>query len=235
MDEQENLRKRLTTDISHELRTPLTSIQTHLEAMIDGIWEADEERLNSVNEEVIRMANLVNQLKYLAKFDSDKSKLNLQEVRLDKLIKTIVYNNEGRALEKNIKIDVDLEEVSAYLDKDKISQVVVNLLTNAIRYTNEGGNIFVTAYRDKEYIKICVKDNGIGIPEDNLKFIFERFYRVDESRSKSTGGIGVGLTIVKSVVDLHNGTIEVKSQVDKGTEFIITLPVDSKNTYKSSI
>ena len=119
LDEQENLRKRLTTDISHELRTPLTSIQTHLEAMIDGIWEPDIERLNSVNEEVIRLTNLVNQLQNLAKFDSEKSKLNLSQINVENLIRNVVYNNQGKALEKNIDIVCELESINAYLDKDK--------------------------------------------------------------------------------------------------------------------
>lgn len=227
LEEQENLRKRLTTDISHELRTPLTNVQTHLEAMIDGVWDPSIERLNSVNEEVIRLTNLVNQLKNLAKFDSEKNKLNLTEVNIEKLIKNIVYNNQGCALEKNINIMMNLENINAYLDKDKISQVVVNLLSNAIRYTNNGGNIYINAYEEKENIKIHFKDEGVGIPKESLKYIFERFYRVDESRSKETGGIGVGLTIVKSIIDLHKGKIEVKSKKNKGSEFIITLPIIS--------
>lgn len=224
LEEQENLRKRLTTDISHELRTPLTSIQTHLEAMIDGIWEPDTERLNSVNEEVIRLTNLVNQLQNLAKFDSEKSKLNLDKVNVKNLIMNVVYNNQGKALEKNINIECDLESIDSYLDKDKISQVIVNLLSNAIRYTNNGGKIFISSYKENNNLKIQFKDNGIGIPKENIKYIFERFYRVDESRSKNTGGIGVGLTIVKSIIDLHQGTIEVRSELNKGSEFIVILP-----------
>ena len=219
LEEQENLRKRLTTDISHELRTPLTSIQTHLEAMIDGIWEPDTERLNSVNEEVIRLTNLVNQLQNLAKFDSEKSKLNLAKVNVKNLIMNVVYNNQGKALEKNINIECDLESIDSYLDKDKISQVIVNLL-----YTNNGGKIFISSYKENNNLKIQFKDNGIGIPKENIKYIFERFYRVDESRSKNTGGIGVGLTIVKSIIDLHQGTIEVRSELNKGSEFIVILP-----------
>ena len=224
LEEQENLRKRLTTDISHELRTPLTSIQTHLEAMIDGIWEPDTERLNSVNEEVIRLTNLVNQLQNLAKFDSEKSKLNLAKVNVKNLIMNVVYNNQGKALEKNINIECDLESIDSYLDKDKISQVIVNLLSNAIRYTNNGGKIFISSYKENNNLKIQFKDNGIGIPKENIKYIFERFYRVDESRSKNTGGIGVGLTIVKSIIDLHQGTIEFRSELNKGSEFIVILP-----------
>ena len=224
----EKLRKRLTSDISHELRTPLTSIQTHLEAMIDGIWEPTEERLISVNEEVIRISHLVDELKNLAKYDSDKNKLNISEVDLEQLIKNIIYNNESFALEKNIKIEYNLEKIKAHIDKEKISQVIVNLISNAIRYTNCNcerlGKIIIRLYKEENLIKISVKDNGIGIPKKSLDYIFERFYRVDKSRCRNTGGTGVGITICKSIIDLHNGNIEVKSEVNKGSEFIVSIP-----------
>ena len=220
----ENMRKNLTSDISHELRTPLTSIQTHLEAMIDGIWEPSKERLNSVNEEVIRLSHLVNQLKNLAKFDSYEDKLNLKNENLTQLIKNIIYNNESYALDKNIRIKYELEDVNANIDKEKISRVIINLISNAIRYTNLNGEILIKLYKKSDFIKIIVKDNGIGIPEESLDYIFERFYRVDKSRCRNTGGTGVGLTICKSIVDLHKGKIEVKSKLNEGSEFIITLP-----------
>lgn len=220
----ENMRKNLTSDISHELRTPLTSIQTHLEAMIDGIWEPSKERLNSVNEEVIRLSHLVNQLKNLAKFDSYEDKLNLKNENLTQLIKNIIYNNESYALDKNIRIKYELEDVNANIDKEKISQVIINLISNAIRYTNLNGEILIKLYKKSDFIKIIVKDNGIGIPEESLDYIFERFYRVDKSRCRNTGGTGVGLTICKSIVDLHKGKIEVKSKLNERSEFIITLP-----------
>ena len=218
LSNMEKLRKRLTSDISHELRTPLTSIQTHLEAMIDGIWEPTEERLISVNEEVIRISHLVDELKNLAKYDSDKNKLNISEVDLEQLIKNIIYNNESFALKK----------IKAHIDKEKISQVIVNLISNAIRYTNCNcerlGKIIIRLYKEENLIKISVKDNGIGIPKKSLDYIFERFYRVDKSRCRNTGGTGVGLTICKSIIDLHNGNIEVKSEVNKGSEFIVSIP-----------
>lgn len=224
----ENMRKKLTSDISHELRTPLTSIQTHLEAMIDGIWEPSPERLNSVNEEVIRLSHLVNQLKNLAKYDSEKNKLEISEVDLKQLIKNIIYNNQSFAFEKNIKIEYDLQDIIAKVDKGKISQVIVNLISNAIRYTNCNGNIegkiIIKLYKENDFIKISVKDNGIGIPKENLDYIFERFYRVDKSRCRNTGGTGIGLTICKSIIDLHKGKIEVKSEVNVGSEFVITIP-----------
>ncbi len=220
----ENMRKRLTSDISHELRTPLTSIQTHLEAMIDGIWEPSEQRLISVNEEVIRISHLVNQLKNLAKFDSEESKLDISEVDLKQLVKNIIYNNESYALEKNININSSLEDIRAFIDKEKISQVIINLISNAIRYTNNNGEIFIKLYKVEDFIKISVKDNGIGIPKESVDYIFERFYRVDKSRCRNTGGTGVGLTICKSIIDLHGGNIEVKSELNIGSEFIITIP-----------
>lgn len=231
----ENMRKKLTSDISHELRTPLTSIQTHLEAMIDGIWEASPERLNSVNEEVIRLSHLVNQLKNLTKYDDEKNKLHISEVDLKQLIKNIIYNNQSSAFEKNIKIEYDLEKIIANVDKEKISQVIVNLISNAIRYTNcncdKEGKIIIRLFKVDEFIKISVKDDGIGIPKESLDYIFERFYRVDKSRCRNTGGTGIGLTISKSIIDLHNGSIEVKSEINEGSEFIITLPLN--NTFSS--
>ena len=220
----ENMRKKLTSDISHELRTPLTSIQTHLEAMIDGIWEPSPERLNSVNEEVIRLSHLVNQFKNLAKFDSEENKLNLRYENLTQIVKNIIYNNEGFAMEKNIKINYELEEINATIDKEKITQVIVNLLSNAIRYTCMDGEILIKLYKKNDFNKIIVKDNGIGIPEESLDYIFERFYRVDKSRCRNTGGTGIGLTICKFIIDLHKGKIEVKSKINEGSEFIITLP-----------
>lgn len=229
LSKMENMRKKLTSDISHELRTPLTSIQTHLEAMIDGIWEPSPERLNSINEEVIRLSHLVNQLKNLTTYDSDKNKLNLSQVNLKQLIKNIIYNNQSFAFEKNIKIEYELEDIVAKIDKEKITQVIVNLISNAIRYTGcnskVNGIIFIKLYKENNFIKIIVKDNGIGIPEESLDYVFERFYRVDKSRCRNTGGTGIGLAICKSIIDLHKGQIEVKSKIDEGSEFIITLPV----------
>ena len=103
------------------------------------------------------------------------------------------------------------------------------MLSNAIRYTNDGGSIYIRLYKDNNNIKINFKDSGIGIPKGNLNYIFERFYRVDESRSKDTGGIGVGLTIVKSIIDLHQGKIDVRSEINEGSEFIVTLPINNRN------
>ncbi|MGL5312368.1 MAG: ATP-binding protein [Peptostreptococcaceae bacterium] len=226
LNEYEVLRKRLTTDISHELRTPITSVQGHLDALIDGIWEPTPERLKSINEEVSRLSKLVGELGKLAKYDSEKNKLSKSEVYLKDLVQNVVYNFETKALEKNIEIHTDLLNVWLYLDKNKISQVLVNIMSNALKYTDSGGSIFIKSYVENNFACVSIKDTGIGIPEQDLSYIFERFYRVDKSRNKETGGLGVGLTISRAILNAHNGDIIVKSELGKGTEFIIKLPKD---------
>lgn len=221
---QEKLRKRITTDISHELRTPLTSIQGHLDAMIDGIWDISKERLISIREETSRLSELIGRLRLLSKYDGEENILRKTKTDLQELIKHIIYNYESSALKKNIKINYNLETVYFDIDKSQFSQVIVNLLCNAIKYTEYNGEINIGLYDKKDYIIISIKDNGVGIPEKDIEFIFERFYRVDKSRDKETGGIGIGLSIVKSIINAHGGRIFVSSKINEGTEFIIKLP-----------
>ena len=224
LNDQENLRKQLTGDIAHELRTPLTSIKGHLDAIIVGIWEPTNERLNSINEEVKRITNLVDELRKLAKFDSGKDNLNKEIVNLKNYIKSIAYNYEGKALEKNIVIKYQLENIEALIDKEKFAQVIINILSNAIKYNNGNNEIYIKVLKKNNSINISIKDSGIGIPKSEYKNIFERFYRLDKSRGANEKGAGVGLTIAKSIVNAHGGEIEVYSEINKGSEFIISLP-----------
>ena len=224
LNDQENLRKQLTGDIAHELRTPLTSIKGHLDAIIVGIWEPTNERLNSINEEVKRITNLVDELRKLAKFDSGKDNLNKEIVNLKNYIKSIAYNYEGKALEKNIVIKYQLENIEALIDKEKFAQVIINILSNAIKYNNGNNAIYIKVFKKNNSINISIKDSGIGIPKSEYKNIFERFYRLDKSRGANEKGAGVGLTIAKSIVNAHGGEIEVYSEINKGSEFIISLP-----------
>lgn len=223
LNDQENLRKQLTGDIAHELRTPLTSIKGHLDAIIVGIWEPTNERLNSINEEVKRITNLVDELRKLAKFDSGKDNLNKEIVNLKNYIKSIAYNYEGKALEKNIVIKYQLENIEALIDKEKFAQVIINILSNAIKYNNGNNEIYIKVFKKNNSINISIKDSGIGIPKSEYKNIFERFYRLDKSRGANEKGAGVGLTIAKSIVNAHGGEIEVYSEINKGSEFIISL------------
>lgn len=224
LNDQENLRKQLTGDIAHELRTPLTSIKGHLDAIIVGIWEPTNERLNSINEEVKRITNLVDELRKLAKFDSGKDNLNKEIVNLKNYIKSIAYNYEGKALEKNIVIKYQLENIEALIDKEKFAQVIINILSNAIKYNNGNNEIYIKVFKKNNSINISIKDSGIGIPKSEYKNIFERFYRLDKSRGANEKGAGVGLTIAKSIVNAHGGEIEVYSEINKGSKFIISLP-----------
>ena len=224
LNDQENLRKQLTGDIAHELRTPLTSIKGHLDAIIVGIWEPTNERLNSINEEVKRITNLVDELRKLAKFDSGKDNLNKEIVNLKNYIKSIAYNYEGKALEKNIVVKYQLENIEALIDKEKFAQVIINILSNAIKYNNGNNEIYIRVFKKNNSINISIKDSGIGIPKSEYKNIFERFYRLDKSRGANEKGAGVGLTIAKSIVNAHGGEIEVYSEINKGSEFIISLP-----------
>ena len=224
LNDQENLRKQLTGDIAHELRTPLTSIKGHLDAIIVGIWEPTNERLNSINEEVKRITNLVDELRKLAKFDSGKDNLNKEIVNLKNYIKSIAYNYEGKALGKNIVVKYQLENIEALIDKEKFAQVIINILSNAIKYNNGNNEIYIKVFKKNNSINISIKDSGIGIPKSEYKNIFERFYRLDKSRGSNEKGAGVGLTIAKSIVNAHGGEIEVYSEINNGSEFIISLP-----------
>lgn len=221
---QEQLRKRLTADVAHELRTPLATLQSHLEAMIDGIWEADAARLTSCHDEIIRISKLVGDLEKLARYEGENLVLNKSEFNVIELIKSLSMNFEKDALNKGIEIEISDNHVLLHADKDKISQVIVNLLSNAIKYSGQGDKVALVAANDKDEVIIKIRDTGAGIGEEHLTRIFERFYRIDTSRSRLTGGSGIGLTISKAIVDAHGGTISVDSKVGEGTEFTIRLP-----------
>lgn len=221
---QENLRKQLTTNVAHELRTPLTAIRSYLEAMIEGLWEITPKRLSNCLEEVKRLSNLVADLERLAKIEGDNLKLNKTHFDLLEMIHVIKSNFSAEAAKKNLSLLVKGEVVLIYADKDRMSQVVTNLLSNAIKYTPDGGTVCLEVKSQEKSACIIVEDTGIGISKEESALIFERFYRTDKSRNRKTGGAGIGLTIVKSIIAAHNGTISIESKVDVGSRFIVTLP-----------
>ncbi len=222
--EQENIRKRLTGDISHELKTPLTNIQSHLEAMIDGIWEPTEERLLSVKEEAERLSSLVSDMQKLNKYDESSINLKKDNVNISDIICFVIFQFSNLAKSKNIKIEYEKKNINLYCDKDKITQALVNILSNAIRYSNEGSTIFIEEGLKDNKVIISIEDQGIGISEEDLKYVFERFYRADKSRTRATGGTGIGLTIVKSIVSSHGGEVKLESKLGEGSKFTIILP-----------
>lgn len=224
LEKQEVLRKRLTADVAHELRTPLATLQSHMEVMIDGIWMPDTERLKSCHEEIMRINRMVGDLEKLAKYEGENLILNKNSFDISDMTQHIIQNFETDFLNKGIDINFYGEEEMVFADKDKISQVMVNLLSNALKYTPEGGTVEVNVKGAEDITEISVKDTGNGIPSEDLPYIFERFYRADKSRNRLTGGAGIGLTITKAIVEAHKGKIQVQSKINEGTEFIVSLP-----------
>jgi signal transduction histidine kinase len=225
LDQQERLRKRLTADVAHELRTPLATLQSHLEAMIDGIWQPDTIRLKSCHDEILRINRLVGDLEKLARYESENLSLNKEKLDLSELVKIIIKNYETEFINRQVVLDVQTESSLVWADRDKMSQVIINLLSNALKYIGDnGGNVDLTVRRDKDQVVLKVHDTGIGISDEDLPHIFERFYRADKSRSRESGGAGVGLAIVKAIIDAHGGKINVSSTINTGTEFTVTLP-----------
>ncbi|HAE43787.1 MAG TPA: two-component sensor histidine kinase [Clostridiales bacterium] len=224
LERQQILRKQLTYDVSHELRTPITIVQTHLEAMIEGLWEPSQERLQDCHDEITRIGKLVSDLENLAKTDHENLKLNKSEINLMEMTRSIVKGFEVELANKDLNVTLEGRCSSIQADKDKINQVVLNLMTNAIKYSKTGGNINIIFEENDEIVSFRIQDDGIGIPEDELPYIFERFYRADKSRNRMTGGSGLGLAIVKSIVEAHGGKVMVESKLNKGSMFEVILP-----------
>jgi signal transduction histidine kinase len=224
LGKQETMRKRLTADVAHELRTPIATLQSHLEAMIDGTWAPDGKRLGSCHEEVVRISKLVGDLEKLTKYEGENLVLNIERFDISKMICRIVTNYENDFRNKNVALVVDAQEEMIEADEDKLSQVVINLLSNALKYTPAGGTVKVGVDASANFVEIVVADTGIGMAEDELPYIFERFYRTDKSRTRSTGGSGIGLAIARSITEAHHGDIKVTSEPGKGSVFTVTLP-----------
>lgn len=224
LEKQETLRKRLTADVAHELRTPLATLQSHMEAMIDGIWKPDAERLKSCHEEILRIKRLVGDLEKLAQYEGENLVLNKESFDISELVQHLVRNFESDFLKKGIRLDFEAGKEIIQGDRDKISQVIINLLSNALKYTPEGGKISVIVREEEDKAVVTIGDTGFGIPPEDLPHIFERFYRADKSRNRLTGGAGIGLTIAKAIVEAHKGRIEVESRLDQGTEFTVFFP-----------
>jgi two-component system sensor histidine kinase BaeS len=224
--DQESLRRQLTADMAHELHTPLASLQSHLEAMIDGIWQPDAARLAGLHEEILRLNRLVSDLESLARYEGDSRSLRRSELDLSALVQGILRNHEPQFQAKGVALHFkqsgENRPVSA--DPDKLSQAVINLLSNALKFTPAGGQVEVWAACGPEGAEIRVTDSGIGIGPEDLPRVFERFYRVDCSRNRATGGAGIGLSIAKAIVEAHGGDLSAASQPGSGSEFLIRLP-----------
>ena len=223
-----NMRKEFVADVSHELKTPITSIMGYTDTLLEGEYDeqTQKEFLGVIASEARRMARLVTDLLELSRIDSNKKRIKRESFDLGQMMKetqnklAIELKKKKHQVENFVTADVP----PVFADKDDIERVVLNILTNSIKYTPEGGliKIYVGFVYNDAYIKII--DNGIGIPEEDLNRIFERFYRVDKARSRENGGTGLGLSIAKEILDKNGGSIDIKSEIGKGTEVVIKVP-----------
>lgn len=219
------LRKQMTADIAHDLRTPLLVISGYIEALRDGTFQPTSDRFEVMNREVLILKRLVEDLRTLSLADARELKLVSQPVQPRELLEQIKQSFEPIANEQHIALRVEADETlpELYVDRERIVQVLANLVSNALHHTPNGGSVTLLAHKRNNTVQIAVRDTGSGIPEDKLPNIFERFYRMEESRSQNQGESGLGLAIAKSIVEAHHGTIAAESQIGKGTSIIITL------------
>lgn len=233
LEKSVELKSQFIADASHELRTPLTIIKGNLDISLrDENATAKElrETLKIIDEEVSHMSGILADLMILTHAGAGKLNLKKSTVSLDALIKTAVQSMEVLAKEKNIKIEIsEPDRINVLIDENKFLKLLLNLISNAIKYGKNNGWVRLSARNAAKEAEIVIEDNGIGIPENELPFIFERFYRVDKVRTrKKIGGSGLGLAICKSIIEAHGGDIEAKSKLGEGSKFIIRLPLNNK-------
>ncbi len=231
LKEQEKFRREFLGNLAHELKTPIFSIQGYILTLLEGGLE--DETINRVfleraSKGVDRMTRIVEDLDVITKIESERLKLEIEKVNIIELAKEIIESLEIKANQKNVRLGFDLkrsfpDEIKVMCDKNKIGQVLVNLINNSINYGKDGGATEVRFFDLEDNILIEVSDDGIGISEEHLPRLFERFYRVDRSRSRDEGGTGLGLAIVKHIVEAHGQTINVRSTPNQGSTFSFTL------------
>lgn len=226
----DNMRKEFVADVSHELKTPITNIKSYAETLLSAEVEDDMRKtfLTVIDDECDRMARIVRELLQLSNFDAEKVAWKKENIRLNEFIDRVYFKIKISAEEKKQIITINKcdREIDIFADKDGLEQVLLNILTNAIKYTEDGGRIELNTIKSGENVIISISDNGIGIPESDLKRIFERFYRVDKARARELGGTGLGLPIAKHIVESHGGNISIKSKYKEGTTIDILLPID---------
>jgi two-component system sensor histidine kinase VicK len=227
----ENMRKDFVANVSHELKTPLTSIKSYSETLMDGLVDDPEttwQFLNVINTEADRMGRLVRDLLQLSNFDSSRSSLNVEVNDWVQLVQSVIrkMNVHVTSNSHQLSLVMDRDVIKGYFDHDRMEQVLVNLISNAIKYTPEGGKIKVMLIQDYDYVVLKVSDTGLGIGIEHLGQIFDRFYRVDKARSRDQGGTGLGLAIAKEIVELHHGYIDIESEVGVGTTVKLRVPTN---------
>ena len=223
----EQLRQNMVTDVAHELRTPLSNVRGYLEALRDGVVEPTPEMIASVYEEAMLLNRLVDDLQELAMAEAGQLKLVTQPVNICEVIDKVVLSLMPQAIAKEIDLGTDLQDDLPLVEADpeRLSQVLSNLINNAIVNTPPDGEITIQAQTIDSQVEVSVQDTGMGISAEHLPYVFERFYRADQSRARSTGGAGLGLAIVKQLVEAQGGQVAIESQVNAGTRVSFTSPI----------
>lgn len=224
LDSQDTLRKQMSTDIAHEIRTPLTTLQGNVEAMIDGIWDVTPERLQTCHEEILRLTRLVASIERISRLEEQQEPLLKSSFDLLTLSQHIANNFNAALSEKELTLHIQGNSALIMADQDQLSQVLTNLLSNAVKFTPAKGTITLKITSQPNHLILVVRDSGIGLSPEEVPLIFDRFYMADKARNRKIEGQGIGLAVVKSIVDAHGGTIWVESRPQKGTSFTITLP-----------
>jgi two-component system sensor histidine kinase CiaH len=216
-------------DASHELRTPLAAILVNLERLFrypDHTIEQESEKIMVGIQEARRLGKLVSDLLTLARSDSNELQIMSQKLRMDEVVQKCTQIFSQLAIAKEVRLETDIEQPLEIIgDEERLHQLLVILLDNALKYTNKNGQIYVSCKRDGNRVAVVVRDTGIGIPKEDIPYLFDRFFRVDKMRSRSTEGTGLGLSIAKWIVDAHHGKIQVSSEEGVGTSFVLTLPI----------
>tara|TARA_A100001011_G_C14281673_1_gene831878 strand:- start:1428 stop:2201 length:774 start_codon:yes stop_codon:yes gene_type:complete len=230
----EKYRREFFGNVSHELKTPLFNIQGYVETLIDGALydnSVNTKYLKRTVKSVERLIHIIQDLESISQIESEDVKLNLTHWNLKNLISEIIAQFEIKISKKKIIVTHDKNSTNFFVhaDKDKISQVLYNLISNAIKYGKRNGTIKIGCHQTKDRCFVTVRDNGIGIASKNINRLFERFYRVDKSRSRDQGGTGLGLAIVKHILEAHGQTINVKSSLEKGTQFSFSIDCSNCN------
>ncbi|PKN98429.1 MAG: two-component sensor histidine kinase [Chloroflexi bacterium HGW-Chloroflexi-4] len=233
LEKTESMRRQLIGDVTHEMRTPLSAIKGYMEGLIDGVISATPETYNQVYAEADRLQRLVNDLQELSRVEAGTYQLKIESATPTLLVETVVNNFNRQFDEKGLILkhtyEANLPKVS--VDKDRIVQVLTNLVGNALQYTPTGGVVTISVSRVKNEVNFEVTDTGIGISPEHLSLIFNRFYRTDKSRTRASGGSGIGLTIAQALVKAHHGRIWVKSAGEgEGTSIYFTLPISELNS-----
>lgn len=221
-----DMERRLVTDVAHELRTPLMAIQSTVEAMIDGVFAADEERLETLNSEVRRLSRLVDALLKLSRLENRANPVEFSKVDLVEMVDTVVATHQTYVEESGLEFTYHHDpHVYVYGNADMLRQATANLISNAVRYTPEGGSVRVSVTQGELMGTIVVQDTGIGFTDEEAKNVFSRFWRADAGRTRESGGLGIGLSVVKEIADRHGGWVRAEGKPNEGARFTIYIPL----------